>query len=81
MNSSWSRALALVAGICAAGTAAAQDKVIKIGTLFPLTGPVAVAGTRCKAAVEGWRYDPATAPDGRTVDTRIEVPFKFAPQG
>jgi branched-chain amino acid transport system substrate-binding protein len=30
----------------------AQDKVIKIGTLFPLTGPCAVAGERCKASVE-----------------------------
>ena len=30
----------------------AQDKVIKIGTIFPLTGPVALAGQRCKAAVE-----------------------------
>jgi branched-chain amino acid transport system substrate-binding protein len=32
--------------------APAQDKVIKIGTIFPLTGPVALAGQRCKAAVE-----------------------------
>jgi len=32
--------------------AQAQDKVIKIGTIFPLTGPVALAGQRCKAAVE-----------------------------
>jgi branched-chain amino acid transport system substrate-binding protein len=30
----------------------AQDKVIKIGTLFPMTGPVATAGQRCQAAVE-----------------------------
>jgi branched-chain amino acid transport system substrate-binding protein len=30
----------------------AADKVIKIGTLYPLTGAVATAGQRCKAAVE-----------------------------
>ena len=34
------------------GAAIAEEKVIKIGTLFPLTGPVALAGQRCKAAVE-----------------------------
>jgi TonB family protein len=34
-------------------------------------------GRRCKAAVERWRFQPATAPDGRTVEARIEVPFKF----
>jgi len=34
------------------GTTLAQEKVIKIGTIFPLTGPVATAGQRCKAAVE-----------------------------
>ncbi len=39
-------ALALIA------SAGAQDKVIKIGTLFPMTGPVATAGQRCQAAVE-----------------------------
>ncbi len=32
--------------------AAAGDKVIKIGTLFPLTGPCALAGQRCQASVE-----------------------------
>ena len=35
-----------------AGAAFAEDKVIKINTLFPLTGPCAVAGQRCVAAVE-----------------------------
>lgn len=30
----------------------AQEKVIKIGTLFPLTGPVATSGQRCQAAVQ-----------------------------
>ncbi len=30
----------------------AEEKVIKIGTLFPLTGPVATAGQRCQAAVQ-----------------------------
>lgn len=32
--------------------ALAQEKIIKIGTIFPLTGPVALAGQRCQAAVE-----------------------------
>ncbi len=35
-----------------AGAGFAEEKVIKIGTLFPLTGPVATAGQRCRAAVE-----------------------------
>lgn len=35
-----------------AGPVAAAEKVIKIGTLFPLTGPVATAGQRCQAAVQ-----------------------------
>ncbi len=52
MHSMFAKSLALVGGLAIAGTAGAQEKVIKIGTLFPLTGPVAVAGTRCKAAVE-----------------------------
>lgn len=52
MHTTWSKALALLAAVTLAGTASAQEKVIKIGTLFPLTGPVAVAGTRCQAAVE-----------------------------
>jgi branched-chain amino acid transport system substrate-binding protein len=34
------------------GAAIAEEKIIKIGTVFPLTGPVALAGQRCKAAVE-----------------------------
>lgn len=34
------------------GSAAAEDKVIKIGTLFPLTGTCALAGQRCQASVE-----------------------------
>ena len=47
----------IVAAVCAFLVAApapapAQEKVIKIGTIFPLTGPVALAGQRCKAAVE-----------------------------
>jgi TonB family protein len=36
-------------------------------------------GRRCKSAVEKWKYRPATAPDDRTVDARVEVPFKFPP--
>ncbi len=34
-------------------------------------------GRRCKAAVERWKFQPATAPDNRTVEARIELPFKF----
>ena len=34
------------------GMAIAEEKIIKIGTLFPLTGPCALAGQRCKLAVE-----------------------------
>jgi len=58
MFKSWMRfwivaavAAALMLG-AAPGQSLAQDKVIKIGTIFPLTGPVALAGQRCKAAVE-----------------------------
>ncbi len=36
----------------AAGTALAAEKVLKVGTLFPLTGPCATAGQRCQAVVE-----------------------------
>jgi TonB family protein len=32
---------------------------------------------RCQAAVEKWKFRPATAPDDRAVEARIEVPFKF----
>jgi TonB family protein len=32
---------------------------------------------RCKTAIEKWKFRPATAPDDRTVDAAIEVPFKF----
>jgi len=35
-----------------AGSVLAAEKVIKIGTIFPLTGPVATAGQRCQAAVQ-----------------------------
>ncbi|WP_273002178.1 ABC transporter substrate-binding protein [Acetomicrobium hydrogeniformans] len=58
MSKRWSRviasiiAIALLAGFAVSGVACAEEKVIKIGTLFPLTGPVALAGQRCKAAVE-----------------------------
>ena len=38
-------------------------------------------GRRCKAAVENWKYRPATAPDDRAVDARIEVPFSFPAAG
>ena len=44
-------AVTLILGV-APSPSLAQEKVIKIGTIFPLTGPVALAGQRCKAAVE-----------------------------
>jgi len=34
------------------GVVSAEEKIIKIGTLFPLTGPAATGGQRGKAAVE-----------------------------
>jgi len=42
--------LILAVGLMAAPSFAA-DKIIKIGTLFPLTGPCALAGQRCQASV------------------------------
>ena len=50
MRSKW--AVLLSIALAGAMTGSAQEKVIKVGTLFPLTGPVALAGERCKAAVE-----------------------------
>lgn len=41
----------LMAGLFS-GMGVAEEKIIKIGTVFPLTGPCALAGARCKAAVE-----------------------------
>ena len=32
---------------------------------------------RCKVAVEKWKFNPATAPDDRSVGARVELPFKF----
>lgn len=43
---------ALFAVILTCGASFAADKVIKIGTIFPLTGPVAVSGQNCLAAVQ-----------------------------
>ena len=58
-SSSWSRWLVLFAACClllsfgpGAAPAQAAEKIIKIGTIFPLTGPVATAGQRCQAAVQ-----------------------------
>ncbi len=42
--------LILAAGLMVSPSMAA-DKIIKIGTLFPLTGPCALAGQRCQASV------------------------------
>lgn len=52
MRFNWKALLAVSLGLAFAPAGRAQDKVIKIGTLFPLTGSCAVAGERCKAAVE-----------------------------
>jgi branched-chain amino acid transport system substrate-binding protein len=38
--------------VCLAGTASAQDKTIKIGAIFPLSGNAASAGVHAKAAIE-----------------------------
>jgi len=35
-------------------------------------------GRRCATAVARWKFHPGTAADDRTVDVRMEVPFKFA---
>ena len=41
--------IALLCLLLGFGYVQAAEKVIKIGTLFPLTGPVATAGQRCQA--------------------------------
>jgi branched-chain amino acid transport system substrate-binding protein len=52
----WPVALGLLIALIVVGPcsdqALAEEKIIKIGTLFPLTGPVATAGQRCQAAVQ-----------------------------
>lgn len=40
-------AVLLVGGLILTGAAVADEKVIKIGALFPLTGPSAVSGQNC----------------------------------
>ncbi len=54
--SCWPAVMVLLSVFCCFGPgpspALAAEKVIKIGTLFPLTGPVATAGQRCQAAVQ-----------------------------
>jgi branched-chain amino acid transport system substrate-binding protein len=74
-------ALAIVMIGCGASFAA--DKVIKIGTIFPLTGPVAVSGQNCLAAVQtaadiiNGKYDwpdfPLAAKEGLLDGYRIEI--------
>jgi branched-chain amino acid transport system substrate-binding protein len=44
-------AVFLIGGLIFAGAAAADDKVIKIGALFPLTGSSAVSGQNCLNSV------------------------------
>ena len=38
--------------VALAGTASAQDKTVKIGAIFPLSGNAASAGVHAKAAIE-----------------------------
>ena len=38
--------------LCIAGSASAQDKTVKIGAIFPLSGNAASAGVHAKAAIE-----------------------------
>ncbi len=51
------RKIAIAATVCVlgaflfAGSAVADEKVIKIGALFPLTGPSAVSGQNCLNSV------------------------------
>lgn len=44
--------LAAVSVFCGCAYGADEEKVIKIGALFPLTGPAAVSGQHCLAAAE-----------------------------
>ena len=44
-------AVLLIGGLLFTGAAVADEKVIKIGTLFPLTGPSAVSGQNCLNSV------------------------------
>ena len=36
---------------------------------------------RCRGAVERWKFHPATGPDDRDVESRVEIPFKFPAGG
>jgi hypothetical protein len=55
-------------------------EVTRVGTVTDVTVVHATdddIARRCKSTVEKWHYQPATAPDDRIVDSRVEVPFKF----
>ena len=56
INMSFKRVLGLVCAasvsVLLAGTASAQDKTVKIGAIFPLSGGAASAGVHAKAAIE-----------------------------
>ena len=74
---------ALSISIIGCGAAFAADKVIKIGTIFPLTGPVAVSGQNCLSAVQtmadiingeyDWPGFPLAAKAGLLDGYRIEI--------
>jgi len=74
---------ALSISIIGCSAALAADKVIKIGTIFPLTGPVAVSGQNCVSAVQtmadiingqyDWPDFPLAAKAGLLDGYRIEI--------
>jgi branched-chain amino acid transport system substrate-binding protein len=76
-------AAALFAAILMCGTSFAADKVIKIGTIFPLTGPAAVSGQNCLAAVQtaadiingkyDWADFPLAGKEGLLDGYKIEI--------
>jgi branched-chain amino acid transport system substrate-binding protein len=65
------------------GASFAADKVIKIGAIFPLTGPAAVSGQNCLSAVQtaaeiingkyDWADFPLAAKEGLLDGYRIEI--------
>lgn len=52
MRFTFGKMLLAAAALCAAGRAAAADKVVKIGVALSMTGPAAVYGTNQKAGVQ-----------------------------
>lgn len=75
--------LALSVLLVCGGAVFAADKVIKIGAIFPLTGPAAVSGQNCLAAVQtaadiingkhDWADFPLASKEGLLDGYRIEI--------